>query len=239
MRRFVVGDIHGAYEALMLVLSAADFDRDNDLLIGLGDYVDSWPDTPEVIDFLMGLPNFLGVIGNHDAWAAEWMQGGRIDRNWYNQGGEMTVESYRLEDTTFDKVKMNLHGKFLDSLPCYVLLDGKLFVHGGIDPTKDLDLADRYSVTWDRGLFKAAVFRLLYPSQFSKPVPLGPFKEVYLGHTSTSQIDSSLKPVMMDNIWMLDQGAGWEGKLTLMDIDTKEYWQSDLVTKLYPGITHR
>jgi serine/threonine protein phosphatase 1 len=35
------------------------------------------------------------------------------------------------------------------------------------------------------------------------------------------------------NIWNLDTGAGYNGKLTIMDIKTKEYWQSDLVTELY------
>lgn len=36
------------------------------------------------------------------------------------------------------------------------------------------------------------------------------------------------------NVWNIDTGAGWSGKLTIMDIDTKEYWQSDFVKELYP-----
>ena len=35
---------------------------------------------------------------------------------------------------------------------------------------------------------------------------------------------------------MIDTGAGWEGRLTIMDIETKQFWQSDLVTDLYPGM---
>ncbi len=34
-------------------------------------------------------------------------------------------------------------------------------------------------------------------------------------------------------IWNLDTGAGWEGKLTVMNVDTKEYYQSDPVEDLY------
>ena len=30
-------------------------------------------------------------------------------------------------------------------------------------------------------------------------------------------------------------GAGWSGKLTIMDIETKKYWQSDLTPNLYGG----
>jgi len=33
---------------------------------------------------------------------------------------------------------------------------------------------------------------------------------------------------------MMDTGAGWSGKLTIMDIDTNEFWQSDVVKDLYP-----
>ena len=37
------------------------------------------------------------------------------------------------------------------------------------------------------------------------------------------------------NIWNLDTGAGWDGKLTMMDVNTGEYWQSDRITELYPN----
>ena len=30
------------------------------------------------------------------------------------------------------------------------------------------------------------------------------------------------------NVWNLDTGAGYGYKLTIMDIDTKQYWQSDV-----------
>ena len=35
------------------------------------------------------------------------------------------------------------------------------------------------------------------------------------------------------NIWNLDTGGGDYGKLTIMNVMKKEYWQSDLVTELY------
>ena len=41
------------------------------------------------------------------------------------------------------------------------------------------------------------------------------------------------------NVWDLDTGGGWGGKLTIMDIDSHEYWQSDLVPDLYPHIQGR
>lgn len=37
------------------------------------------------------------------------------------------------------------------------------------------------------------------------------------------------------NVWNIDTGAGFKGKLTIMDADTKEFWQSDPVPELYPN----
>jgi len=36
------------------------------------------------------------------------------------------------------------------------------------------------------------------------------------------------------NVWLLDQGGGYEGKLSILDIKTKEFWQSDKSDTLYP-----
>ena len=41
-------------------------------------------------------------------------------------------------------------------------------------------------------------------------------------------------PVNKACIWNVDTGAAFKGPLTIMDIDTKEYWQSDLLPELYP-----
>jgi serine/threonine protein phosphatase 1 len=34
-------------------------------------------------------------------------------------------------------------------------------------------------------------------------------------------------PLCLNGIWMMDTGAGWGDKLTIMDVDTGEFWQSD------------
>jgi serine/threonine protein phosphatase 1 len=61
------------------------------------------------------------------------------------------------------------------------------------------------------------------------------FDEVYIGHTPTDW----LRPRRVLDIWNLDQGAGWDGVLTLMHVETHEYWQSDPVPELYPGVEGR
>ena len=64
------------------------------------------------------------------------------------------------------------------------------------------------------------------------------YEAIFVGHTST-MIYNRPEPINWCNIWDIDTGAGWEWKLTFMDIDTKEFWQSDTSKSLYPGETGR
>ena len=112
-----------------------------------------------------------------------------------------------------------------------------MFVHGGYDwhyPIEETELID---LIWDRHLWEAALY---WENMINKGVNefagrVKDYDEVFIGHTSTSRTHPDLKPVQASNVWNIDQGAGWEGKLTLMNIDTKEYWQSDMVGELYPN----
>jgi len=53
-RTLVIGDIHGGMRALEQILVRANVTL-NDHLIFLGDYVDGWSQSPEVIDTLIHL----------------------------------------------------------------------------------------------------------------------------------------------------------------------------------------
>ena len=76
-RRFCIGDIHGAYKALMQVLKLSDFDYDSDELICLGDVADSWSQVPECFDELLKIKNLVYIMGNHDEWLLDWFKIGR------------------------------------------------------------------------------------------------------------------------------------------------------------------
>ncbi|TYA86387.1 serine/threonine protein phosphatase, partial [Seonamhaeicola marinus] len=43
------------------------------------------------------------------------------------------------------------------------------------------------------------------------------------------------KPMNAANIWNVDTGAAFKGKLSAMDIDSKKVWQSDNLPSLYPN----
>ena len=54
MSIFAIGDIHGGFRALIQVLERAEI-QTNDTLIFLGDYVDGWSESPQLIDYLIEL----------------------------------------------------------------------------------------------------------------------------------------------------------------------------------------
>lgn len=238
MRRLVIGDIHGGYNVMMQVLNRAKFNKDEDMLIAVGDYNDGWPDTVQVIDYLSSLPNFQGILGNHDDWLLEYLTYGIVDKWWLKNGGGTTLKSY---DKNSDQEKRDRHRDFLKSLPYFRVIDDKLFVHGGV-PVSTEDPIDIHAVakevlTWDRDLVYDMGYALR--SYRDPEFNIQPYKEVYIGHTSTQLISRDFKPISLQNVWAIDQGAGWNGKLTVIDIDSKEYWQSDFAPTLYPGIEGR
>ena len=52
MRTLVIGDIHGGLRALHQIMERAKVTAE-DQLIFLGDFVDGWSQSPDVLDFLI------------------------------------------------------------------------------------------------------------------------------------------------------------------------------------------
>jgi serine/threonine protein phosphatase 1 len=220
-RTFVIGDIHGAYRALRQCLDRSGFDYNNDHLICLGDVCDGWPETRESINELLKIGNLTYILGNHDQWALLWMKTGEIINGWLAQGGEATVRSY-------PSGVPEEHLQFLTAALPYYLLNHCLFVHAGIEPLMPLEQQGLDTFLWDRNLALKALE--LYEKNITGK-KLTQYDEVYIGHTPTS-FD---KPVNAGDVWLMDTGAGWEGVLSIMEINTKEIFTSDPVPALYPG----
>lgn len=75
-RTLVIGDIHGGFKALIQVLEKANVGV-NDTLIFLGDYVDGWSQSIEVLDFLIALSQkqkCIFIKGNHDELLLDWLE---------------------------------------------------------------------------------------------------------------------------------------------------------------------
>ena len=238
MKKFVIGDIHGGLKALLQVLKKINCDK-NDTLIFLGDYVDGWSESPAVLDFLIELQKkqpCVFIRGNHDELLLDWLLGNNenIDEKlWFQHGGEATVLSYQnIKTETKER-----HIQFLQSLQDYYLdNENRLFIHAGFTNMKGVEHEFfKPLFYWDRTLWETA---LAIDNQLSKdaityPLRLKIYNEIFIGHTPVTKIDETI-PVNKACVWNVDTGAAFKGKLTIMDVDTKEFWQSDSLPELYP-----
>ncbi|NQZ77667.1 MAG: hypothetical protein HRT61_16425 [Ekhidna sp.] len=84
---------------------------------------------------------------------------------------------------------------------------------------------------WDRSLWEEAL--LSENADFIDLPLVSGFKEIYIGHTPTIKLGAQ-DPMRALNVWNLDTGAGHpNGRLTIIDVETKEYWQSEITEKIY------
>ena len=234
MRTLVIGDIHGGLRALHQIMERASVTT-KDTLIFLGDYVDGWSQSPQVMDFIIDLKNKQNCIcirGNHDDLLLEWLDESKDNLLWYNHGGEATVLAYELVD---DCTKQK-HIAFLKSLENYHLDDKRrLYVHAGFTNINGVNF--EYfpgQFYWDRTLWETALAlddRMKTDHPFY-PKRLTLYKEIYIGHTPVTRIGETT-PVQKANVWNVDTGAAFKGALTIMDVDTKEFWQSEPLHQLY------
>ncbi len=237
-RKLVVGDIHGGYKALIEILNKADVTIEDELIF-LGDYVDGWSQSPEVIDLLIALgekQKCVFIKGNHDQLFLDWLENNNthIDEDkWFKNGGKSTVDAYKqLTDQ-----KKQKHIQFLKNLQnFYIDTDNNLFVHAGF--TNQNGVHHEYfqkNLYWDRTLWEMA---LCINKDIQKNSPFYPkrltlYKEIYIGHTSTTQIGQTT-PQNFANVWNMDTGAAFKGPLTIMDVKSKQFWQSEPLNILYP-----
>lgn len=147
---------------------------------------------------------------------------------------------------------------FKTQVSYYVDEHNRLFVHGGFNRHYHID--DEYAndesvLIWDRDFWMQAMScgTIVSLPDGSRPKlkTKDNFKEVFIGHTTTEmwkytennlpeELDRAYlglritTPMNAGQVWNLDTGGGWSGKVTIMDVNTKEYWQSDLVQSLYP-----
>ncbi len=235
-RTLVIGDIHSGLKGLQQVLKKANVSS-NDTLIFLGDYIDGWSQAVETVDFLLELDkthNCIFLRGNHDELCYQWLIGPTDNPMWFKHGGEATVNSYQ----NVSKEVKALHMEFYKNLKNYYLDDtNRLFLHAGFTNLKGVEF--EYSAVtfyWDRTLWELVLS--LNPSlekdDFYYPKRLSQYKEIYIGHTPVTRIGKTT-PQNAANVWNIDTGAAFKGPLTIMDINSKMYWQSSPVYTFYPG----
>ena len=234
-RAFVIGDIHGGFRALEQLMQKID-PQSEDRFIFLGDYVDGWSQSAQVIDWLMGFEKkqeCIFIKGNHDEDCRQWFLTGEVPDAWLAHGGGASIQSYY----GFDDHTKEAHLEFFNRLLDYFIDENNcLFVHAGFSNRRG-PLHEHYvsNFTWDRTLWETALAldtriekdALFYPKRLLL------FNEIYIGHTPTTGFGSEL-PMQAANVWNIDTGAAFYGRLSAVNIITKEIFQTDPVYQLYP-----
>lgn len=202
MLKFAIGDIHGCYDLLTVLVErcrAYALARNQPThFIFLGDYVDRGPDSAKVVAFLRELqaaePNTICLQGNHDLWMVKQLLRDPKWRGWTDWGGLQTLASYGapdIESVPADDID------WLESLPVTYEDDLRFYVHAGVDPKLPLAQQNNPDVLlWIRDEF------LLHSGDFGKLV--------VHGHTP---LDRHI-PDLRRNRLNLDTAAVFGGALT-------------------------
>ncbi len=184
-------------------------------------------------NFMVKRNNKCYFTGN--CWFINHIKSGWAEEIWLSQGGANTLRSYGgvVIDvpTMHEKVhvvarNVNVpvtHQEFFNKGQYYYTNRKMIFVHGGFKPNVDLKNTEKELLIWDRDLI-----------EFAKKQPVPGYDKIFIGHTNTQTqgdnplIKECLKPIWYNNLCMMDTGAGGSGKLSILNINTHELWQSKI-----------
>lgn len=105
MSTYVIGDIHGQYNALRMLLDKIEYTPKKDTLYFTGDYIDAGPHSMDVLKYLSKLKkngNVYCLLGNHDDMMLQYLRKrtneikyDNYGYSWFNNKGQNTLEQYQ------------------------------------------------------------------------------------------------------------------------------------------------
>lgn len=161
---FCISDIHGCYEEFLALLE--HWQRERELLVLVGDYIDRGPQSKEVVAYIQQLQRTYGeqvvvLQGNHDAMLLEFIAEpvGSLANRFLRNGGEQTLASFigePLQMMTAVEQAQYMMTHFADTLdylahlPMMYEWGAVLFTHAGFDVTKPLAEQTSHDLLWQR-----------------------------------------------------------------------------------------
>lgn len=193
-RRIFIGDVHGHYDGLMVLLDAVAPGADDHVYF-VGDLIDRGPQSADVVEFVRQ-SGYGCVLGNHEQLLLDSFPNGRHNKAaleaWLYSGGRATMASYGKAGIPM------AHLEWMRRLPLYLDLGDIWLVHAGVEPNLPLEKQTPEQFCWIRDEFHRST------------KPYFPDKLIITGHTITF----TLPGVAAGE---LAQGQGW------LDIDTGVY----------------
>lgn len=229
---YVFSDIHGHYEKYRAMLAEIQFNSADTLYV-LGDVIDRGPDGCKILSDMMGRPNVIPVLGNHEFTAAmclPWLLEKVTDQSldalgevqfaalseWIANGGGPTLRELKQlrqeerEDLLEYIREMDLYAEVEAGGRSFVL------VHAGLDhfaPEKPLG---GYELT-DLLLARPALDTEFYRDKY-----------LVYGHTPTRLLRQQAGEPLADDMIRrgrqiaIDCGCGFGGRLGCLCLDTLE-----------------
>lgn len=209
-RTFVIGDIHGCYDALLELFYAISPDLEEDRIILLGDYIDRGPDAKKVVSFIIRLMEqapgrIIPLLGNHEQAFLAALAG--EGRDFYlRMGGDQTLLSYGIKPPFTGPIAGRIpisHLHFFDELLLFWEDDEYIYVHAGLQPGLHLSQQSPSWCCWAREQFLASDY------DFGKTV--------VFAHTPFDT------PLVTKKRIGIDTGAVYGGRLTCLVLPDKTF----------------
>ncbi len=216
----------------MKVLELSSFVVGSDDLYFLGDISDRGDKSAECLDYLYSFPRFKAVIGNHDIFLYKFLTTGVADNHWAERlGGRRTIESFNRSSMSEER-KMEI-GRWVSSWPACRVLEDSVLVHGDIP--NGFSLSTLIEAEADKSAVELKESESRIPLVWGRDYVISAFsdehnpphlfnRDIYLGHTPIGPLPRYSEKYRLH---ALDTGSCYEGgKLTLMDMDSHEFWQA-------------
>ena len=204
-RLIAIGDIHGHNLALQALLSHIAPGKD-DIIVTLGDYINRGPDSREVIETLLKLQDqcqLIPILGNHEEMMLDSRDDCHAEQRWRYQGGDAALQSYG-DNAGVGQIPQT-HWRFLSECRPYYETENFIFTHANYCWYSALDQQPSSLLRW-------------LSLDESEPQQHVSGKTVMLGHTPGTIRDYGF-------CCCIDTGCGFDGRLTAMDVNSKETWQ--------------
>lgn len=208
-RDFVVGDIHGCFDALCAAMGTVSFDPTKDRMFSVGDLVDRGEQSFAATNWL-AQPWFHAVRGNHEQMAVG-VAAGKHDRgNYLVNGGGWFL--------TLEEDRQQAIAETFDALPVCIEVDTAAgligLVHADVGPDWTAfteQLRNPRSNNHMKALLEQALWSRDRIREQAEEGVKG-LRVMYVGHTPVK------KPTQLGNVRYIDTGCVFGKPLTMVEL---------------------
>ena len=219
-RRIFIGDVHGCYDGLMLLLNVISPQSDDQIYF-LGDLINRGYKSAQVVDFVRKSPYYC-VLGNHEQMLLDYFQDKPVIKKTIEKAASTykeTINSYLQLDISL----LPVHLEWFSNLPVYLDLGDIWAVHAGVNPLLPLDNQTKKEFCWIRQPF------------YSTSKPYFTDKLIIAGHTPTFKFGGIVPGKLVQGKGWLDIDTGAydrrSGWLTGLDMTNKKVYQANVFSR--------